>query len=188
MWCIIKKHCEKNYTFYLFYGLSFSFGQNIESKKISEVDSICSNINCLKKSEYKTFQSSGLINKKIFIFFKKNIGSFNEDVRCIGNEILKITYVEFLNGKVKNERYYFSKNKLIKYEIRNILMKKELRKSEINAKAYYDNNKLLKFWSDKDTAFDFLKTLEKSNELNSNSLEFQDNNNNDTTTTVYNHC
>ena len=164
----------KKIIFLLILWTSFSFGQNIESKKISEVDSICSNINCLKKSEYKTFQSSGLINKKIFFFFKKNIGSFNEDVIYIGNEILKITYVEFLNGKVKNERYYFSKNKLIKYEIRTF-DEKELRKSEINAKAYYDNDKLLKFWSDKDTAFDFLKTLEKSNELNSNYLEFQNN-------------
>ena len=73
------------------FSISFSFGQNIESEKISEIDSIYKNINELKKSEYKTFESSGLIKKKRLIFFKKNIGSFNEDVIYVNNKILKIT-------------------------------------------------------------------------------------------------
>lgn len=151
--------------------ISFSFGQNIESVKINEIDSIYKSINKLKKEEYKTFQSSGFINKKKFLFFKKNIGSFHEDVIYINNKILKITYVEFLKGKVKNERYYFSENNLIKYEIRTF-DEIEMDKTEINSVAYFDNGKLIKYWSDKETEFYALEILKKANELNSNYLEF----------------
>ena len=154
--------------------MSFSFGQNIESEKISKIDSICKKINKLKKSEYKTFESSGLIKKKKLVFFKKNIGSFNEDVIYVNNKILKITYVEFLKGKVKNERYYFSENNLIKYEIRTF-DEIEMDRTEINSVAYFDNGELIKFWSDKETEFDASKILEKANERNSNYLEFQKN-------------
>lgn len=155
------------------FSISFSFGQNIDTEKISEIDSIYSSINRLKSSEYKTIQSSGLIKKKKLIFFKKTIGSFNLDVIYINNEILKIRYVEFLNEEFKNEIYYFSKNKLIKYEIKsfdNI----ELFHNEINSKAYFENGKLIKFWSDKVTEFNALKILEKAKELNKSHLEFMD--------------
>jgi len=152
-------------------SFSFSFGQNIVFKKIAEIDSLCSSINKLKKSEYKTLQSSGVIKKKKFIFFNKTVGGFNQDVTFANNKILKITYVEFLKDKVKNERFYFSDNKLVKYEIRTF-DKTEIEKSEINSNAYFENEKLIKFWSDKETEFNALKIFEQAKELNSNYLEF----------------
>ena len=173
LWCIIK-NAVKKIIFLLILWTSFSFGQNIESKKISEVDSICDNINNLKKTEYKTIQGSGLINKKRFFFFDKNIGSFHEDVVCVDKQILKISYTEILNGKTKNEIYYFSKNKLIRYELRTFNKKGESN-NDVNSKVYYDNEKLLKIWNDGETNFDFLQTLEKSKELISNYIELQNN-------------
>lgn len=167
-----KKNVVKKIFILFIFSISFSFGQNIESEKINEIDSICKSINKLKKVEYKTLESSGLINKKKLIFFKKNIGSFNEDVIYVNNKILKITYVEFLNGKVKNERYYFSENNIIKYEIRTF-DENEMNKTEINSVVYFDNGKLIKFWSDKETEFDALEIHRKANELSSKYLEFQ---------------
>ncbi len=157
----------------LLFILSFylSFGQNIESEKIVQIDSLCSSINKLKKSEYKTLQSSGVIKKKKLIFFNKTVGGFNEDVTYVNNKILKISYVEFLKDKVKNERFYFSDNNLVKYEIR-IFNRTEIDKSEINSVAYFENEKLIKFWSDKETEFNALKIFEQAKELNSNYLEF----------------
>jgi len=167
-----KKNAVKKIIILFIFSISFSFGQNIESEKINEIDSICKSINKLKKVEYKTLESSGLITKKKLLFFKKNIGSFNEDVIYVNNKILKITHVEFLNGKVKNERYYFSENNIIKYEIRTF-DENEMNKTEINSVAYFDNGKLIKFWSDKETEFDALEILKKANQLNSNYLELQ---------------
>ena len=156
------------------FSISISFGQNIESEKIHEIDSIYESINKLKKTEYKTLESSGLIKKKKLIFFKKNIGRFNEDVIYRNNKILKITYVELMKGKVKNERYYFSENNLIKYEIRTF-DEIEIKKNEINCVAYFNNGKLIKFWSDKETEFEASEIQRKANELNSKYLEFQKN-------------
>jgi len=152
-------------------SFSFSFGQNIDSEKIAEIDSLCSNINILKKSEYKTLQSSGVIKKKKLIFFNKTVGGFNEDVTYVNNKILKITYVEFLKDKVKNERFYFSENNIIKYEIRTF-NEIEMEKSEINSVAYFENEKLIKFWSDKETEFNAPEIIKNAKRLISVYLDF----------------
>lgn len=142
----------------------FSFGQNNDSEKIAEIDSLCSTINKLEKSEYKTLQSSGVIKNKKLIFFNKTVGGFNEDVIYVNNKILKITYVEFLKDKVKNERFYFSDNNLIKYEIRTF-NEIEMGKSEINSVAYFENEKLVKFWSDKETEFNAPEIIKNAKKL-----------------------
>ena len=151
---------------------SNSFGQNIDSEKIAEIDSIFSSINRLKRSEYKTFKSSGYIKKRKFIFFKKTIGSFNEDVIYIDDEILKITHTEFLNKELKNESYYYSNNKLIKYEIK-LYDDLELNINEIISKAYYENGELIKFSSNKEWKFDSLKTYEEAMKLCLEYLQFK---------------
>lgn len=157
----------------LLFILSFylSFGQNIESEKIVQIDSLCSSINKLKKSEYKTLQSSGVIKKKKLIFFNKTVGGFNEDVTYVNNKILKITYVEFLKDKVKNERFYFSDNNLVKYEIR-IFNKAEIEKSEINFIAYFENENLIKFQSDKETEINILEIIKNSKQLILSYIDF----------------
>ena len=47
-----------------------------------------------------------------------------------------------------------------------------MNKTEINSVAYFDNGKLIKYWSDKETEFNALKIFEQAKELNSNYLEF----------------
>jgi hypothetical protein len=71
-----KKNVVKKIIILFIFSISISFGQNIESEKIYEIDSICKSINKLKKVEYKTFESSGLISKKKLIFFKKKYWKF----------------------------------------------------------------------------------------------------------------
>lgn len=149
----------------------FSFGQNIDSDKIAAIDSLCSSINKLKKSEYKTLQSSGVIKKKKLIFFNKTVGSFNEEVTYVNNKILKITYIEFLKDKVKNERFYYSDNNLVKYEIR-IFNKAEIKKSEINFIAYFENESLIKFQSDKETEINTLEIIKNSKQLILSYIDF----------------
>lgn len=149
----------------------FSFGQNIESEKVAQIDSLCSSINKLKKSEYKTLQSSGIIKKKKLIFFNKTVGRFNEEVTYVNNKILKITYHEFLKDKVKNERFYFSDNNLVKYEIR-IFNKAEIEKSEINFIAYFENENLIKFQSDKETEINTLEIIKNSKQLILSYIDF----------------
>ena len=51
----------------------------------------------------------------------------------------------------------------------------EMNKTEINSVAYFDNGKLINFWSDKETEFDALEIHRKANELSSKYLEFKKN-------------
>ncbi len=111
------------------------------------------------------------IKKKKLIFFNKTVGGFNEDVTYVNNKILKITYVEFLKDKVKNERFYFSENNIIKYEIRTF-NEIEMEKSEINSVAYFENEKLIKFWSDKETEFNAPEIIKNAKRLISVYLDF----------------
>ena len=150
---------------------TFSFyGQESGASKVLLIDSICSSINSLKPNEYKTYQSSGIIEKKKFVFFYKTIGSFHVDGFFINDKLLKVNYTEFLIGSSANEVFYFKDNKLIKFE-RKFFNKNISNDVEIIPKAYFENDVLIHYSTNKFWNFNALKTLQKANQLKEEFIE-----------------
>ncbi|WP_276974826.1 hypothetical protein, partial [Flavobacterium filum] len=68
-------------------------------------------------------------------------------------------------------RFYYSDNNLVKYEIR-IFNKAEIKKSEINFIAYFENESLIKFQSDKETEINTLEIIKNSKQLILSYIDF----------------
>src|SRR5690606_538047 len=94
-----------------------SFGQETDLIKLKTIDSLVSIIpeKPNKEDSFEIIQSSGLITKKKFLFFKKQVGNFHENVIYKNGTIYLIKKFTNLENTSTAEYYYYNNDKLIYY-------------------------------------------------------------------------
>src|SRR5690606_23669895 len=145
------------------WGFSLTtFGQESDSIKLKTIDSIVSIIpeNPTKQDAFEIIQSSGLISKKKFLFFKKRVGSFHENVVYKNRTIYLIKILTNLQNIHTVEYYYYNNEELIHYIKKIEKFDKDNLTSKNKYSAYFDSKKLVKVTENLD--FDVNEVLTKS--------------------------
>ena len=155
------------------WGFSLTtFGQESDSIKLKTIDSIVSIIpeNPTKQDAFEIIQSSGLISKKKFLFFKKRVGSFHENVVYKNRTIYLIKILTNLQNIHTVEYYYYNNEELIHYIKKIEKFDKDNLTSKNKYSAYFDSKKLVKVTENLD--FDVNEVLTKSHKNKSEWKEF----------------
>lgn len=114
--------------------------QDSENLRFNQIDSLIASIpeKPNGNNQYKQIQSSGLIYKKTFIFFKKSVGSFHENILYKDKSIRSIRINKNLRNKNSMEYFYYDRVQLIKY-----VKKTESPKNNSSISFYWENGKII---------------------------------------------
>jgi len=159
-------------TFLIWIFSLTTFGQESDSLKINRIDSQISVIpeNPTKEDTFEIIQSSGLISKKKFLLFKKQIGSFHENVVYENREIHLIKIYTNLPDVSIIEYYYYNNDELIHYLKKTEKFLKNNQSTKNITSAYFDNKRLITVTENVD--FDVNEVLTKSHKNKSDWKEF----------------
>src|SRR5690606_13448177 len=174
LWRIMKKiEMIKKILILIIFCKSFSsFGQVTDLIKLKTIDSLVSIIRDKPNKEdcFEISKCSGLITKKKFLFFKKQVGNFHENVIYKNGTIYLIKKFTNLENTSTAEYYYYNNDKLIyyikkleKFDEDNLISKNKIF-------AYFDSKKLIKITGNLD--FDRNEILNKSQENKSDWEKF----------------
>ena len=138
--------------------------QEKDSLRIIQINSLISLIpdDIRTNDNYSNIQASGLINKKIFGLFKKQIGSVSSEIIYHDTLIYRISniYEYKKDNKRLIETFNYSDNKLIRYEKELTIQTDSDSTSILKQKilAYFDNNRLIKHFDTINDNFIFDKS------------------------------
>tara|TARA_R110002020_G_scaffold432607_1_gene642668 strand:- start:1040 stop:1540 length:501 start_codon:yes stop_codon:yes gene_type:complete len=147
-------------------GLLFTFSLSAQTSDLLIISEINNTVNEIDNNpDYKRLHEDGELTKRELLIFEKHIGMFYSNV-VYSDTLILLTENEFSyqkNSTIRNEKYYFKDNKLIKYneEIwgKDILVHKLC--------AYFINERLIKIETQDNFEFDTekqKKVIEKSKE------------------------
>ena len=131
--------------------LFFTIGlycQELDSNQIQKIDFLVLAIpeSTVNNTDFNIIQESGLIHKKVLGIFKKRTGSVSTEVIFHDTLIYKVdnSYL-YINGKETRDIFYYTNNKLIKYENSTYLKSKDSSEKVLqhNVFAYFKNNELI---------------------------------------------
>ncbi|BAX81821.1 hypothetical protein [Labilibaculum antarcticum] len=127
----------------LIFGFALSINliaQESDSLLVSKIDKIANDID--NNPEYQRLHEDGELTKKKWMFFEKHVGGFYSNI-VYSDSLILSTENEFFYAKqnrTKNEKFYFSEHRLIKYTEKVIV--DSILRHRID--AYFDNEGLVK--------------------------------------------
>jgi len=125
--------------------------QTKDSMRIAQIDSLIdfySNEMENNKS-WKTINSDGIVEKKILLFIKKQIGGFSSTSFSKDTFVYVINHNLYYRKDNKNieTTYFFENNKLVKYHSIETRNEKEINEDSLKVfyeiNAYFDNSRLI---------------------------------------------